>query len=181
VALAALPVKGPDSMAGYGRAAFLPKGWADPDGNGCDARRDALARQITPGTTPKRAGAHHCVLTATVHDPYSNTDLPSTKTDIDHVVALGDAWTTGADSWQPYKRARFANDPDNLLAVSQSLNRAKGDKDAAGWLPPASGGFDCAYVARQVKVKAAYGLWTTALEHAAMAGVLAKCPGQVLP
>ncbi len=97
--------------------------------------------------------------------------------DIDHVVALGNAWATGALSWPVKKRAAIANDPMNLLAVDASANRQKGDGDTATWLPP-SKPFRCEYVARQVSVKAKYGLWVTAAERAAMERVLGTCPGQ---
>jgi hypothetical protein len=161
-------------MAGYSRAVFLPHGWADPDGNGCDARRDTLARQAVPGTEV-RAGVHHCVLTATIVDPYSGAQVPSTRADTDHVVALGDAWRTGAQRLPAERRTALANDPANLVATSAHLNRQKGDLAADAWLPPAQG-FRCEYVARQVAVKHRYELWVTQAEHDAMARVLSACP-----
>ncbi len=97
-----------------------------------------------------------------------------------HVVALGDAWTTGAATWTAAKREQLANDPLNLPAVSASLNRAKGDRDAASWLPPVKA-YRCAYVARQVAVKAHYGLWVTSAEHDAIARVLTTCPDERTP
>ena len=96
---------------------------------------------------------------------------------IDHVVALSDAWQKGAQQLDPAARERFANDPLNLLAVDGTANRQKSDGDAATWLPPRKG-FRCDYVARQVSVKAAYGLWVTAAERDAIARVLATCPDQ---
>lgn len=178
-ALAALPVQPAAPMTGYSRSAFLPHGWQDPDGNGCDARRDVLARQAVD--QPRFAGSHHCVLTATIADPYSGTRLPSTRADVDHVVALADAWTTGAASWTPAQRERLANDPLELVAVASSLNRAKGDADASSWLPPAEAGYRCTYVARQVAVKSRYRLWVTQPEHDMIDAVLRGCPGQQLP
>jgi hypothetical protein len=97
--------------------------------------------------------------------------------DIDHVVALGNAWATGAFGWPIKKRAALANDPMNLLAVDASANRQKGDGDAATWLP-AHKSYRCAYVARQVTVKAKYHLWVTPAEKAATARVLDSCPGR---
>ncbi len=99
---------------------------------------------------------------------------------IDHVVALSNSWQTGAQGWDAATRTAFANDPLNLLAVDGSLNMQKGDGDTATWLPP-DRGYRCAYVARQVAVKAAYGLWTTQAEHDAMATVLGTCPQEPLP
>ena len=99
---------------------------------------------------------------------------------IDHVVALSDAWQKGAQSMDRDRRIAFANDPLNLLAVDASMNRQKGDGDAATWLPP-NKAFRCAYVARQIAVKRRYGAWVTQAEHDAIARVLSRCPGQRLP
>ena len=95
--------------------------------------------------------------------------------DIDHVVSLSDAWQKGAFRWTRTKRTAFANDPLNLLAVDYSANRQKGDGDAATWLP-ANKAYRCSFVARQVAVKARYGLWVTAAEKSAIARVLGSCP-----
>jgi hypothetical protein len=89
-----------------------------------------------------------------------------------------DAWQTGASSWSAVKRVNFANDPLELLAVDEHNNESKGDADAASWLPPTG---DCAYVARQIAVKHAYGLWVTSAEHSALVRVLAGCPTQRVP
>jgi hypothetical protein len=100
--------------------------------------------------------------------------------DIDHVVALSDAWQKGAQRWSRARRIAFANDPLELLAVDEHSNRSKGDGDAATWLPP-SKRFRCAYVARQVAVKRRYGVWVTRAEHDAIARVLSSCLGRRLP
>jgi hypothetical protein len=175
--LAALAVKGRAPKTGYRRTQFGPA-WADVDHNGCDTRNDILNRDLTDKTW--RAGTHDCVVTAgELHDPYTNRDIAFTKAQatgvqIDHVVALSDAWQTGAQQWDPAKRERFANDPLNLLAVDGPTNEAKGDGDTATWLPP-NKQFRCDYVARQVAVKAAYGLWVTPAEHDAMYHVFSNC------
>jgi hypothetical protein len=95
-------------------------------------------------------------------------------------VALSDAWQKGAQKLTAAQREDFANDPLNLLAVDGPTNEAKGDGDAATWLPP-NKGYRCSYVARQVAVKAAYHLWVTQAEHDAIARVLAACPNQKVP
>jgi hypothetical protein len=114
-------------------------------------------------------------------DPYSGTTInfvkgvkSSMEVQIDHVVSLSNAWQTGAFKLTLEKRTQFANDPDNLLAVQGRLNSQKGDGDAATWLPP-SKSYRCTYVAKQIAVKAKYGLWVTAPEKAAMKNILAKC------
>jgi hypothetical protein len=99
---------------------------------------------------------------------------------IDHVVALGDAWQMGARQWTLTRRTAFANDPLNLLAVDGPSNLRKGDGDAATWLPPDKP-VRCAYVARQIAVKHLYALSVTAAERDAMVRVLTACPGQSLP
>jgi hypothetical protein len=99
---------------------------------------------------------------------------------IDHVVALSDAWQKGAQKLSLVMRTSTANDPLNLLAVKGRLNSQKGDGDAATWLPPLKS-YRCAYVARQVAVKAKYYLWVTTAEKAAIKNILEKCPGQLVP
>ncbi|MEU2347647.1 DUF1524 domain-containing protein [Modestobacter sp. NPDC049651] len=181
--LASLTVKGRAAMTGYDRDRFGPT-WSDVDRNGCDTRNDVLARDLAGATF--RAGTHDCVVvTGTLADPYTGSTVDFRKgdgssVDIDHVVALGDAWQTGAQRWDDDRRRALANDPLNLLAVGYSANRQKGDADAASWLPPARG-YRCDYVARQVAVKAAYGLWVTPAERDAIARVLTGCPDQAVP
>ena len=180
-----LEVKGRAPRTGYDRDLF-GSGWVDVNRNGCDTRNDMLARDLTGATF--KAGTHDCVvLTGTLADPFSGATIAfqrgtdtSTDVQIDHVVALSDAWQKGAQGWDETTRVAFANDPLNLLAVDGPLNMQKGDGDAATWLPP-NKPFRCAYVARQVAVKHRYGLWVTAAERDAMAGVLAACPAEPLP
>lgn len=177
-ALAGLPVKGRAPMTGYSRRQF-GGGWRDPDGNDCNARQDVLVRQAVAGTE-QRTGAHHCVTSAIIVDPYSGAQVPSTGADIDHVVAEGDAWQTGAQQLTLAQRTALANDPLELIATSGHLNRAKGDADAASWLPPLKL-YRCGYVARQIAVKRKYRLWITTAERDAMNRVLSGCPAQTLP
>jgi hypothetical protein len=184
-ALATLPVKGRAPKTGYDRDEF-GSSWSDIDRNGCDQRNDVLARDLVE--VAFRADTHSCVVaTGVLHDPYTGDTVPFTRgqdtsddVQIDHVVALSNAWQTGAQQLDPGTRKLLANDPLNLMATEGRINQSKGDGDAATWLPPARG-FRCAYVARQVAVKTKYSLWVTAAERDAIAGVLAQCPGQPLP
>jgi hypothetical protein len=179
--LGELAVKGRAPTTGYERDRF-GNGWVDVDHNGCDTRNDVLARDLTGETT------RNCVvLTGTLADPYSGRTIEfrrgqdtSDDVQIDHVVALSDAWQKGAQGWDTGGRTAFANDPLNLLAVDGPLNMQKGDGDAATWLPP-DRSYRCAYVARQVAVKSGYGLWVTRAERNAAATVLSGCPGEPLP
>ena len=104
----------------------------------------------------------------------------STTVQIDHVVALGNAWVTGAQHLPAPTRRALANDPLNLVAVDGPANEAKRDGDAATWLPP-NKAYRCDYVARQIAVKTKYQLWVTPAEKTAMARVLDRCPAQTLP
>ena len=180
-ALNNLEVKGRAPKTGYARSQFPH--WSDPDRNGCDARNDTLKRDLTDITY--KVGTRDCkVIAGQLLDPFSGKVITFSTTkvviDIDHVVALSNAWQTGAAYFDKGKRSQIANDPLNLLAVDSKLNRQKGDGDAATWLPP-SKAFRCEYVARQVAVKAKYGLWVTKPEKVAIDKILSTCVGQKLP
>jgi hypothetical protein len=175
--LAQLPVKGRAPKTGYNRDQFGPA-WLDVDRNGCDTRNDILARDLTGETLQGRC----VVLSGTLADPYTGRTIvfrrgltTSTQVQIDHMVALSDAWQKGAQQLSLATRQQLANDPLNLQAVDGPTNEAKGDGDAATWLPP-NRGYWCAYVARQVQVKAKYRLWVTAAEHDRIAQILRGCP-----
>ncbi|WP_243757528.1 DUF1524 domain-containing protein [Allobranchiibius sp. GilTou38] len=182
--LATLQVKGRAPQTGYDRAQF-GQAWTDDvtvaDGhNGCDTRNDILGRDLA--ATSFKAGTNNCAVTSgTLHDLYTGRtisfirgDSTSTAVQIDHIVSLSDAWQTGAQQLSAEQRQNFANDPRELLAVDGPTNEAKGDGDAATWLPP-NKSFRCTYVADQVMVKSAYRLWVTSAEKAAMTAVLTHC------
>ncbi len=179
-ALETLAVKGRAPKTGYSRSAFGPA-WADVDRNGCDTRNDILKRDLTQVTF--RAKTKDCVVESGVLlDPFSGESInfqrgekTSTLVQIDHVVALSNAWQTGIFKADLATRKNFANDPLNLLAVKGSLNSQKGDGDAATWLPP-NKQFRCDYVSRQVEVKVKYGLWVTRAEKDATLRILSNPP-----
>ena len=180
-ALNNLEVKGRAPKTGYARSQFPH--WSDPDRNGCDARNDTLKRDLTNITY--KVGTRDCkVIAGQLLDPFSGKVITFSTTkvviDIDHVVALSNAWQTGAAYFDKALRTQIANDPLNLLAVDSKLNRQKGDGDAATWLPP-SKTFRCEYVARQVAVKGKYKLWVTEPEKVAITKILSSCAGQKLP
>lgn len=180
--LAKVAVKGRAPHTGYTRKQF-GSSWPDVDHNGCDTRNDILNRDLTDKTW--RDSRHCVVLSGALQDPYTGRTLAfdkvhATKVQIDHVVALSDAWETGAQQLTTERRTLLANDPLNLLAVDGPTNEAKGDSDAASWLPPAKA-YRCAYVSRQVAVKLKYALWMTRAEADAIRGLLQTCPQQPLP
>ena len=180
--LDSMQVKGRAPKTGYDRDQFGQR-WADTNRNGCDTRNDILKRDLT--NVVFKAGTRNCVVVSgDLIDPYSGKtinfvrgNVSSMEVQIDHVVALSNAWQTGAFKLSLAVRTQLANDPLNLLAVQGRLNSQKGDGDAATWLPP-SKSYRCNYVARQITVKAKYGLWVTPPEKASMESILSKCPGQ---
>ncbi|OBH16754.1 HNH endonuclease family protein [Mycolicibacter sinensis] len=180
--LEALPVKGWDRLQDFKRHRFGER-WSDDvdvefGHNGCNTRDDIMRRDLT--RVVLRRGT--CLVQrGTLHDPYTGNTLefvrgPSTSeaVQVDHLVSLADAWYKGARFWDDARRRDFANDPRNLLAVSAQANFDKAFRDAAGWLP-ANAAFECEFVARQVTVKTAYGLWVSANEKTAMHRVLRRC------
>lgn len=175
-----LRVAGRAPKTGYSRAQF-GQAWTDDTAgghNGCDTRNDILRRDLRQVTV--RAGSQGCSVTSgTLADPYTGKALAFSSSSaaaiqIDHVVALSNAWQTGAAALSSQHRQDLANDPLNLQATAGAVNQAKGDGDAATWLPPDKS-YRCTYVARQVAVKARYGLWVTTAERQAISTVLTGC------
>lgn len=180
-ALAALPTKGRAPKTGYKRSQF-GDGWAKS--GGCDTRNVILRRDLTNAVL----GDDNCKVQAgALSDPYTGQRIAfkrgansSGAVQIDHVVALSNAWQTGAQQLSSEQRISLANDPLELLAVDGPANQQKGDGDAATWLP-SNKPFRCQYIARQIAVKKKYSLWVTPPERTAMERILASCPEQRLP
>lgn len=180
-ALAALPTKGRAPKTGYKRSQF-GDGWAKA--GGCDTRNVILRRDLTNAVL----GDDNCKVQAgALSDPYTGQRIAfkrgansSGAVQIDHVVALSNAWQTGAQQLSSEQRISLANDPLELLAVDGPANQQKGDGDAATWLP-SNKPFRCQYIARQIAVKKKYLLWVTPPERTAMERILASCPEQRLP
>jgi len=177
-ALEDLPVKGRAPKTDYSREQF-GSGWSSI--NGCDTRNIILNRDLVNPVLDEECR----VISGTLHDPYTGKTINFNKEQgsaiqIDHIVALSDAWQKGAQQLTRELRIQLANDPLELIAVDGPANMEKGDGDAATWLPE-NKSFRCQYVARQISIKQKYTLWVTVAEKEAMARVLATCPGQALP
>lgn len=179
--LETLAVKGRSAKDNYDRGAF-GQAWLDVDRNGCDTRNDTLRRDLVAAEFVR--GSRCQVAGGTFREPYTGRMIAfrrgaetSAAVQIDHVVALGDAWQKGAQQLTAQQREHLANDPLNLIAVDGPANQDKSASDAATWLPP-NKAFRCHYVARQISVKAAYRLWVTPAEKEAMKRILTSCPGQ---
>ena len=180
--LGMLAVKGKAPKTGYSRDLFSPGGWQKLVG-GCDTRNVILQRDLEDVQINEQCK----VISGTLNDPYTGTvisftrgPLSSQAVQIDHVVALSNAWQTGAQQLSPLTRLALYNDPLELLAVDGVANNQKGDGDAATWLP-SNKSFRCQYVARQIAVKKKYSLWVTSAEKQSMQRVLIRCPGQKIP
>lgn len=178
--LNALEVKGRAPKTGYTRSQF-GSGWQES--GGCDTRNRILARDLTEVLYE----VNSCVvLSGVLNDPYTAKVIrfqrgqgTSDDVQIDHVVALSDAWQKGAQLLTSALREKFANDGLNLLAVDGAANQNKGDGDAATWLP-SNKSIRCSYVARQVSVKLKYSLWITNAEKTAIQNILKDCPNEPL-
>jgi hypothetical protein len=170
--LESLEVKGRAPKTGYTREAF-GGGWKSVQG--CSTRNIILYRDLSDVTLDGACD----VRSGSLNDPYTGEVIlfdqaRSSEVQIDHVVALSDAWQKGAQLLTAERREQLANDPLELLAVSGKENQAKGDGDAATWLPK-NRAFRCEYIERQIEIKVKYELWVTAAEKEAMAKVLAGC------
>lgn len=173
-----LEVKGRAPKTGYSRDEF-GSGWTKIAG--CDTRNIILNRDLVDTTIDEECH----IVSGTLQDPYTGKSIQFQRTDgdavqIDHVVALSDAWQKGAQQLTRTQRVQLANDPLELLAVDGPANQQKADGDAATWLP-SNKPFRCQYVARQIAVKQKYTLWVTEAEKVAMIAILEGCPEERLP
>lgn len=180
VVLEKLEIKGRAPKTDYSREEFY-KTW--PTIDGCNLRQRIIKREL--GETAKLDSDNCTVLSGEYDEPYTGQHLIfyqksdlSKGVQIDHIVALSDAWQKGAQNISAEQRLALATDPLNLIAVDASANQQKSDGDAATWLPK-NKSFRCAYVARQVSVKYKYDLWVTQSEHDAISRILQTCPNEL--
>lgn len=175
--LESLAVRAKDTSQKYYRKLFYDS-WSTT-ASGCNMREAILTRDL------KNLVMKGCkVQSGTLEDPYTGTTIDFTRgqetseaVQIDHVVALSNAWSTGAFELDADTRYEISQDPLNLIAVDGPANQEKSDQDASTWLP-SNPKFQCQYVARQISVKAKYHLWVTPAEKSAMQSVLATCPNE---
>ncbi len=179
--LAELRVRPAGTMEGYSRDLFphwsdaQEYGWrlpADtPDPGSCDVREAALIRD----GTEEVVGSGCSVESGRWFDPYTgNTYLQPSDIDIDHVVPLANAWRSGAASWGPAKKERFANVPLDLLSVEDNANASKGDKGPEAWKPPRAA-YHCAYSKKWINIKHHWTLSVTRAEKSALKQMLSTC------
>ena len=160
-----------DQVGGYSRNLF--KHWIDADKDGCNTRYEVL---IAEAIVKPKVGAG-CYLTGgkwkSSYDGKVFTN--PTGLDIDHMVPLAEAWRSGAWAWTAAQRMEFANDLEDsrsLLAVTASLNRSKGDRDVADWLPVKA---QCAYIANWIAVKSRFDLTVDPTEGEFLQSKITSC------
>jgi hypothetical protein len=144
---------------GYNRNLFAV--WNDIDNNGCDTRDDVLRSEAT--TITEMAGCATTGQWVSVYDDVIVGD--AVELEVDHVVALKEAWDSGAWAWDVNTRIGFANDltdPRTLAAVTAVSNQAKGDRDPSNWIPTAN---LCTYLSDWVSIKHRWGLTMDQSEH----------------
>lgn len=181
-----LPVVELDTKSKYKRVEQFGEAWKDVNGNGCDTRNDILKRDLRDVTT---AGRNNCRVTSGVFDdPYTGKTIhfkygkdTSSEVQIDHVVALHDAWMTGAQKLTQQEREALANDPDNLLAVDGPENQRKGDglclnkSGCTGMYLPPNEKYHCEYAAKFTEVKSKYNLGLTEGQKETLVPLLEQC------
>lgn len=174
VLLDALEVEDP-TTAKYSRSSF--KHWVDEDGDRFDTRAEVLiAESQVPAKTS--SATSKTIRTGKWFSVYDNLVYTSaSKIDIDHFVALGEAWKSGANTWTAAERQAYANDlayEPSLIAVSASQNRSKSDSDPSAWLPKNTG-YHCQYVTTWVAVKYRWSLSVDPTEKTAISKILSTC------
>lgn len=174
--LGKLPVKA-ENNAGYERERFTH--WSDADSDGCDTRAEVLIAESTVAVT---RNSYCTVLTGrwvSVFD--GEVWTRASDVDIDHHVALAEAWGSGARGWSSTQRMRYANDlgyPWSLNAMTDNLNASKSDRDPATWLPPQNA---CKYVIRWMSVKYRWRLTIDNAEKGALSDQLSgSCGSKVV-
>ncbi|PRW62757.1 HNH endonuclease family protein [Actinopolyspora mortivallis] len=159
------------SMDGYDRDRFPH--WSAAEGKNCNVRERVLIRDGSDVST-----GEDCYPTAGEWDSWydDGTWTDPSDLDIDHVVPLAEAWRSGASAWSTDEREDFANDLDGpqLVAVTDNVNRSKGDDPPHEWMPPDES-VHCGYAAAWVRVKHDWELTVTSEERAALLDVLRDC------
>jgi len=166
-----LKVTSEKSATKYQRSKF--KHWIDADRNGCDTRREVLIAEARKRVKVGKG----CWVTKGRWTSYfdNKKHTRASSLDIDHLVPLAEAWRLGASTWNASTRQAFANDlkyGPSLVAVTASVNRSKGDKDPASWLPHKN---KCRYVSEWVGVKYRWTLSVDKQEKKAIARTLSNC------
>ena len=164
--LATLHVAAPLSPHGFTPARFPH--WRDLDGNGCDAREDALVR----AGTHVRRGPRCAIRSGVWRDAYTGAVLRRPgQLAVDQLVPLANAWRSGARRWTRARRTRYANDVAGLVVISRRVDGEKGALAPDRWKPPRRADW-FGYAVRWIRIKWKYRLAVTASERAALVRML---------
>ncbi|MBX7555386.1 HNH endonuclease family protein [Streptomyces sp. tea 10] len=168
--LGELNVAAPHPMTGYSRAKFPH--WIIQYGT-CDTREVVLKRDGKDVVQDQQCRA---VSGSWVSAYDGRTFTAAGQLDIDHMVPLANAWRSGADEWDTTLRRKFANDliEPQLIAVSASSNRQKGDQSPDQWAPPLHS-YWCTYSRAWTHVKYTYHLNITEAEKNKLNEMLDTC------
>jgi hypothetical protein len=168
--LGQLTVKAESSSSGYSRDLFPH--WSTQSGS-CNTREVVLKRD---GTNVQQNSSCAAVSGRWYSEYDDAIWSAASDVDIDHVVALSEAWRSGAAGWTTSKRQQFANDltRPQLIAVTDNVNQAKGDLDPAEWLPSRTA-YRCTYARMWVHVKHYWGLSVDSAEKSVLQSLLNNC------
>ncbi|MGW7438345.1 HNH endonuclease family protein [Streptomyces sp. NPDC054849] len=168
--LATVTPKAEGSTSGYSRDLFPH--WSTVSGS-CNTRETVLKRD---GVNVVQDSACAAVSGSWYSEYDGATWTAASDIDIDHMVALAEAWRSGANAWTTSKRQQFANDltRPQLIAVTDNVNQAKGDLDPGKWLPPRTA-YRCTYARMWVHVKQHWGLSMDSGEKTALVNLLNGC------
>ena len=157
----------------YSRSRF-GSGWIDADRDCQDTRQEVLIEESeVPVTFTDESecrvavGRWTCPLTGIVFTDPGDMD-------IDHTVALRDAWGSGAWEWTDAHRKEFSNDLTGLDATSASANRSKGSRGPDAWLPLPPD-LRCPYIDRWMQVHEIAGLHLTPERRSVIDYMLTAC------
>lgn len=172
-------------------------GWANsPQLCGSATMRDQILKRDLTDTTLNS----QCQVTAgTFTDPYTGQRMTfkrgkdtSSLIQIDHVVAVYDAYASGLWNRSQQERETYANDSDVLLASQGKANMTKseginlnGKGGRNGWTQstpsiwlPDNLGYQCDYMAKRVHIKHKYNLTMSAWEKDETVAFLTQCAAQ---
>ena len=174
--IASLRVAPENDPGTYDRELFAyPDGGTDS--RGCNTRSRVLERDSTP---PAQVDFPGCkILAGRWVDSYTGTTYENpAEVSIDHLVALKEAYSSGASSWSPATMVAFANDVERvgaLRVIGGSGNASKGEKDPAEWKPPLQAAWPD-YARSWAGTKVAYGLTADQAEVDALRAMLVAPP-----
>ena len=148
--------------------------WVDGDGDCQNTRAELLiSTSIKPVFFRNNKGCS--VLSGKWYGVYSGKYWSlASDLDIDHIVPLYWAYNHGGSKWGQHKKSKFANDIENLLAVEDGLNQAKGAKGPNKWMP-LNKRYQCEYVKKFDEIVNKYRLTYNPVESRYILRFLKQC------